>query len=308
MSTVAQLIDRTYRTWLYPAQERPITVPLTTTITAAQTTFVYDAGYLATEEEDLIDAGVVCEIDRELMLTASVNTGTRTVTVGKRGYMGTTAAIHTATADIVIAPLYPRQQVFDALADTIEGLWPDLYVKTTQTATSSTAPLEVPATVEDVIRFIYPETDSSTTRWLRGTIELLRDFPGSGGLPTPTNVAVQFLNIPSGQNGYLTYKARFTRPTLEADDLASTFGIPTRWDELVIAGAVMRIMGGRNMDLATAEYLSDLLEQQGFNAGTGERLFQSLSRLYGWLLDRARRDQAIYDEVGVLMNDVVVTG
>jgi hypothetical protein len=221
--------------------------------------------------------------------------------------MGTSAASHTAAADIVIAPLYTRQQVFDALADTIEGFWPDLYVKTTQAATSSTTFLEVPAAVEDVIRYIYPETDDATTRWLEGTVELLRDFPGSGGTPA-TNVAVQFLNVPSGQNGYLTYKARFTRPTAETDDLSTSYSIPTRWDELVVVGAVMRIMGGRNLDMATAEYLSDLLEQQGFNAGTGERLFQSLSRLYGWLLDRARRDQSIYDSVGVRMTEVIVTG
>jgi len=309
MSTVAQVINRTLREWLYPANERPIAAPLAANISSTSaTTFTYKDGFFAAEEEDLLDAGVVVEIDRELMFTSGIDTGSRTITVQTRGYMGTTAAIHTAGADIVLAPFYPRQHVFDALGDTIEGLWPDLYVKTTMAATAQTTPLEVPATVEDVVRYIYPETDSTNTRWLRGTIDLLRDFPGSGGTPTPTSVAVQFINVPSGQNGYLTYKARFTRPTTESDDLSTSFGCPTRWDELLIAGAVMRIMGGRNMDFATAEYLSDLLEAQGFPAGTGERLFQSMARLYNWLLDRARRDQSIYDEVGVLMTEVVVTG
>lgn len=309
MSTVAGLIERTYRDWLYPPSERPIVVPLTTTITAAQTTFVYDAGYLAPEEEDLIDAGVIVEIDRELMLTLRINTGTRTVTVGKRGYLGTTAAVHTAAADITVAPTYPRQALLDAMGDVVEGWFPDLYGKVTQALTSHSSPVEVPAAVEDVLRYLYEITDLTevaSTTWVEGNVKLLRDFPGSGGTPA-TEVSIEFVGVPDGKSGYLTYKRRFARPTVEASDLLTTYLIPTRWERLLMVGMVAQVISGRDIDSATSEFIQEALESQQFPVGSGRSIFQTLLSYYQYLMDLARRDMQVYDDIGVEMMEVVLT-
>ena len=74
MATFGELIDRTYREYLRPVEEQePLSQVANTDsitggtgLTAAGTTLQYKSGLFTPEEEELIGAGSVLEIDQEL--------------------------------------------------------------------------------------------------------------------------------------------------------------------------------------------------------------------------------------------------
>ena len=135
MSTNIQgLIDRTYREYLEPMDDlQPYTL-LTSSLTDSDETISFNGDLLTQEEEDIMEAGSIIEIDTELMLCKTLSTTADTVTV-VRGVRGTTAAAHSSGATIKITPPFPRQVVFDAVKDQIKNLYPTLFATETQQIT-----------------------------------------------------------------------------------------------------------------------------------------------------------------------------
>jgi hypothetical protein len=290
MSTVAAVIDRVYRDYLYPASDRPAMSRLTTTVTNAGTSIVYNPGLFTPEEEALLGAGSLIEIGCELMLIIVPNIESRTLTV-VRGQNGTTAAIHTAGDSIYVAPVYPRQVVFDAVADNVVRLYPTLWAVETDAITTDTIPVELESDAVEIIKFMYPDTDtiSGSTRWMHATASLLTDFPY-----VTSTVAIQFHeSVPSGRAGYLTYKRKFPRPTVETDDLtisSGTFLLLPQWERIIAVGAAVDVISARDIDLATQEFITETAAAESFPVGSGEKIRNSLIRYYEYLISQAQRD------------------
>ena len=93
-TTIGDLVDRVYREYLETPDNLISYTYLDTAITDTTTTTIsFDGNLLSIEEEDLLDAGTVIEIGKELMYCKSINTVDNTVTV-ERGVKGTTATTH----------------------------------------------------------------------------------------------------------------------------------------------------------------------------------------------------------------------
>jgi hypothetical protein len=75
-----------------------------------------------------VGKGIV-EIDEELMWVDSYDRVANTATVAPygRGYMGSTAATHTADTKVVISPTFPRMVIKKAINDTIRAMGSQLY-------------------------------------------------------------------------------------------------------------------------------------------------------------------------------------
>ena len=124
MATFGELIDRTYREYLRPVEEQePLSQVANTDsitggtgLTSSGTTLQYKAGLFTPEEEELIGAGSVLEIDQELLMVEDINTVAREITV-ERGRLGSTAAEHLNDTDIILKPKYPRLNVANAMGD-----------------------------------------------------------------------------------------------------------------------------------------------------------------------------------------------
>lgn len=297
MSTLGQLIDRTYREYLRPVEEQePLTqVANLDSITGGQgltstgTTLQYKEGLFTPEEEELIGAGSVLEIDTELVMVEDINTVSREITI-ERGRLGSTAAVHLEDTDIILKPKYPRLNVTNAIGDQVIGLFPALYaVKKTTLTTSSTQFVEMPAGTQ---RILQAKIDNSTTGGTATSftdvpLELLTDFAGS-----TTDAAVQFPTSPtSGKSVYVVYASKFTRPTAETDNLNTISGLEDFHEQIVMVGAVAQLLSELDVDASTQNYITENLEQRGVPVGSGERLRNALLRYYGVLLDRARREQ-----------------
>jgi len=311
LSTFGQLIDRTYREYLRPVEEQE---PLTQVanldtitggqgITAAGTTLKYKEGLFTPEEEELIGAGSVLEIDSELVMVEDINTVSREITV-ERGRLGSTAVEHTEDTDIILKPKYPRLNVANAIGDQVIGLFPALYaIKKTTITTASTQFVEMPAGTQRILQSKINNSTANTTVYSDIPLELLTDFAGS-----TTEAAVQFPSGPtSGKTVYVVYASKFTRPTDETTNLNTVSGLEDFHEQIVMVGAVAQLLSELDVDATTQNYITENLEQRGVPVGSGERLRNALLRYYGVLLDRARREQRSRFPQGVELYGITFT-
>ena len=184
MAAVSTLVDRIYRDFLNKPDDLAAFSRLDGAITDSDTSLTYEDGLFSVEEENLLEAGALVEIDQELMLVTDANPSTRVLTVS-RGYAGTTAAAHSDKDNIFLNPTFPRKSVFDAVADNIVRLYPSLYNVTTTNVTSNSTYAEVPAsTVEVLTSYVQ---NASGEQYTSAGIELLRDFP-----PSTTNTCLLY--------------------------------------------------------------------------------------------------------------------
>ena len=311
MSTFGQLIDRTYREYLRPVEEQePLsqvanldTITGGQGITAAGTTLKYKEGLFTPEEEELIGAGSVLEIDNELVMVEDINTVSREITV-ERGRLGSTAVEHAEDTDIILKPKYPRLNVANAIGDQVIGLFPALYaIKKTTITTASTQFVEMPAGTQRILQSKINNSTANTTVYSDIPLELLTDFAGS-----TTEAAVQFPSGPtSGKTVYVVYASKFTRPTDETTNLNTVSGLEDFHEQIVMVGAVAQLLSELDVDATTQNYITENLEQRGVPVGSGERLRNALLRYYGVLLDRARREQRSRFPQGVELYGITFT-
>lgn len=286
VGTVGGLVDRVYRDFLHPADDQPIVTTLNGALTNSATSVVYDDDTLAAEEESLLGPGVLVEVGRELMLVTAVDDGTNTLTV-VRGRNGTDAVAHDDAATLTVAPTWPRQVVFDAVGDTVVGLFPSLYsVKTTALTlplrTDADPITEAPGALIEPLHFTY--TSGAQVR----QADHVKWFQNLDATITASGVGVDAPGVAAGTSGWLTYRARFDRPTLESDDLAD-LGVESGWERMIVVGAAAQLLGARDVEQATYEFVTESLERQGFPVGSGSRVRDSLIRYYEYLLDQAKQ-------------------
>jgi len=94
--------------------------------------------YLGSTEN--LGKGIV-EIDEELMWVDSFDRIANTATVSPygRGYLGTTAATHTADTKVSISPTFPRYVIKKAINDTINAVGSTIYAAKVTTFTFNAA-------------------------------------------------------------------------------------------------------------------------------------------------------------------------
>jgi len=295
MAAVSTLVDRIYRDFLNKPDDLAAFSRLDGAITDSATSLSYEDGLFSVEEENLLEAGALIEINQELMLVTDANPSTRVLTVS-RGYAGTTATAHSDSDNIFLNPTFPRKSVFDAVADNIVRLYPTLYNVTTTDVTANSTYAEVPAsTVEVLTSYVQ---NASGEQYTSAGIELLRDFP-----PSSTNTAVQFYNTSNGKTVHLVVKRKFVRPTSETVDLATECLISDEYEQIVMVGAVADIVGATDIDATTQEFITEKLAAENYPVGSGERLRNALLRLRSLLIDEARGNlRSLYPAPVSIMN------
>lgn len=293
MATVGQLIDRTFREYLWPADDRPLTITLGAALTAAATSLTYDDDMMSVEEEQALGPGVLLDIwngdgGEQILLGGNLNTTTNTVDIEVRGANGTTAIAHDLGDVAYVSPTFTRRAVFDAVADNVEDLWPELWQVKTSALTlpnrTSAHLAEAPADMESPMSFRWTLTGG---RWRNADVLAFYDLPAA---EFASGKAVDVPDAPASEAGYLTYQAGFTRPTAEADDLSASFGIQAGWGRIIVIGAAAQLLAGREFEAVSQEFLTEQFEQQNYPPGSATDVAFRLWRLHRDLLDRAARE------------------
>ena len=225
MSTAGALLDRVSRQLLSGTVEERN--KLAVTVDADDTTFVmsYDLAGLR--------AGVVFEIDAELVYIWEATSGNKTLTV-ERGYMGTTPAAHTEGAIVVINPRFPKAQLLDALNQDIDdlssplnGLFRVISANVDYNGADRQVDLTSATSVIDLldVRLRYLDSDYPVIRKTR----LQRDLPTSD---FPSGFAIVFDESVMAGTLRVRYKAPFARVSALADDLQSVSFLPVTMEDI----------------------------------------------------------------------------
>ena len=314
MSTIGNLVDRTYREYLEPMDDIVSYTTLSTTINDSATSVVFNGDLLSVEEEDALDAGAIIEIGQELMICTDLNAVTNTITV-TRAARGTTATSHTAGDLIKISPPFPRKNVFDAVCDQIKNLFPTLFAVETQSVTTGTGytllgSQETPGTnnyIVSILSAISQYTDFTQNSDTTGVnfspvtcslVELPNPFTYTDNNGTSKTItyttgpsvvhAIQFANIATGHTAHVTFKKKFIEPTSEDNTLAN-IGLEDEYVPIIMAGVAAQMMAGRDIPSATTDYITDQLSVSNFPVGSSNSVRNSLLQYQQLLVNQARK-------------------
>ena len=326
-STIGDLVDRVFREYLEPAENVESYSYLTGGIDASVTTLAYANDLFSVEEEDALGAGAILEVGQELMFSTALNTVTNEITV-TRGARGTTAAAHTAGDLIKISPTFPRKNVYDAVSDQIENLYPTLFAVETKTITSGTGYRVIGTYGTDVDNNNYlvapvkaisqftdfsAGTDETGLKFIGVAVEMV-DLPNGftwtdedGVERTKTYTtgpqvvhALQFQGVSSGYECFVTFKKKFITPTAETDTLV-TIGLESEYEPIIMAGVAAQMVAGKDIKRVDAQYITDQMAVQNFPVGSGTSVRNSLLQYQNILIQQARKNlRAKYPEPVVL--------
>lgn len=278
MVTVGDVVDRILRDYLIPPDEQPTRFQVGAGgVDESAVTLPVDTAMLSPEETDLIGPGALIEAGSELMLIEATDDPPTSLTV-RRGMYGTDAASHTAGDYIVLAPDFPRRQVFEAVCDTVEALWPDLWVNNVAEVWTSTGPVELPADVGEItdIRAAWRDGWVPVESW-----DLIRGFPH-----VSTGVALQVGGSPNCAL-HVYYRQIPQRPTAESDELAD-LGVSDGWVKIIAVGATAEVIAGEDIDRATVEFITQALEMEGMQTA-GADIRNSLLQYQDFLMRPVKR-------------------
>ena len=278
MSTASALLDRVNRQLLSGTIEERN--KLSATVDSDDTSFVmsYDLAGLR--------AGTVFEIDSELVYIWEAVSGSKTLTV-ERGYMGTTAASHTAGAVVTLNPRFPKAQMLEALNQDIDdlssplnGLYRVVSTSIDYNGSDRQTDLTGATSVLDLIdvRLRYLDSDYPVIRMTR----LQRDLPTAD---FPSGYAIVFDESVMAGSLRVRYKAPFTRVSTISDNIQSVANIPTTMEDILELGVMSRVLSVREVKRNFIESQGDTRRSDEVGAGAMRDSFSNILRL--------RRDRII---------------
>lgn len=246
-----QLVSRVKQQLLGYTRDQASISYLVADMTAGASTFQVD-----TDTVKNISRGLV-EIDDELMLIKSFDQASGTVTVMGafgapvapmgRGVEGTTATAHLTNALVTDDPMYPRKRIKEAINDTIQATYPDLWVFDDYEFAWQAARYEypLPADAEDVYK-VTANTIGPSRVWFPNSSWRFNPqaSTGSQAVAGATGKSLQVMRdfIVPGRNVRVIYTKKPTILTNGADDFETVTGYPERYVDLITYGACWRLL------------------------------------------------------------------
>lgn len=248
MATFNDIVSRVKQQLLGYSRDQASISYLTAPMVASDTSFTVDIDTVKNVSRGLV------EIDDELILVKSRNPtdGIITVMAGTngRGVESTTASSHAVNAIVTADPRYPRQRIKEAINDTINGLFPDLWVFGEFEFNWIAARYEypIPADVEFVHK-VGTNTIGPSAIWFPNTTwrfdPKASTTPGQvKPTPTPTGKTIQILRdyITPGRAVRIVYGRKPNTLTNSNDVFDVTTGFPDRYLDLIVYGACWRLI------------------------------------------------------------------
>ncbi len=280
--TIGAIVDRLNRTYLYPPDAQPAKCFLNGAISNVATSLIVD-NFVLPEDEDLMAAGVIIEIESELIEVVIYDAATSTATLVNRAYQGTTATAHADDLAVILSPSFPRLSVFEAVADNILTLYPRLYTVTTGSVIAITAGV---AAMDDILAVevveAWEDGYSTSTDFDARIVDY---HPATGGRSLITNIRV-------GQV-WVRYRRRFGDVSQETTGEATTLdtlGMEQRWVNIVMAGAAGDLFAGRDIPASVTRWVGAVLEAENVPVGTRSNIARQLAAYREHLITQAAKE------------------
>jgi hypothetical protein len=256
--TFGQLVDKVaFNIQSGAAQQETATwINQTGGITSSATSFVVN-------ETNQIGRGLI-EIGDELIYVDKVDNASKTITVAPwgRGFRGTTAATAANNAKVVVAPVYPRKLIKDAINDTIQASYPELFSVGTHTFSfnSAVTTYSLPATTEYVLDVKW-QTIGSTKEWLNVRRYNTDKVANTTEFANGKTINI-FDSIDPGRTVQVVYAKAPSVLTSDSDVYETITGFPSSSVDCITYGAMARLL--MNIDAARVpaqSVESDMLDQ-----------------------------------------------
>lgn len=245
--TFAQIVDRVKQQLLGYTKDQASVSYLVAPMTATDTIINVDPG-----TAKALSRGII-EIDDEMILANSFDypsgVGTVLAGVNGRGHAGTVATTHDVNAIVTSDPRFPRARIKEAINDTINGTYPDLWVFDQYEFPYLSARYEypVPEDADDVYKVVV-NTIGPSGVWFPAQSWRFNPMASttSGQVkptPTPTGKTLQIYDrIVPGRNVRVSYTKAPSVLVDNDDDFTATTGYPERYLDMIVYGAVWRLL------------------------------------------------------------------
>jgi hypothetical protein len=285
MSTFAQLADRVEAVLHgYTENTEPATWLVSNATSTATTLSVYDAS--------VIGRGYV-QIDDEIVFVNSTDNVANTLSLAPwgRAQRGTTAAAHNQDAKVTMAPLFPRQEIKNAINDTINAMYPSIFAVGTYDFDYVAAQYsyQIPAAVQNVLSVTY-STVGPSKEWFPSRAWQLDRVADSDAFATTKSLSI-YSEIVPGQTVHVSYSKRPTLLVNNNDDYETVTGFPSYSEDVAIYGAAFRMISFLDPSrLGPQSAAADILD--GVRpTGSGQNAARFLYNIYQQRLNEVANNQ-----------------
>ena len=186
------------------------------------------------------------EIDEELMWVDSFDRIANTATVSPfgRGYLGTTAATHTAGTKVTISPTFPRHVVKRAINDTIRALGTSIFAvkQTSFTYNAAVTTYELDNLNIRNILTMHWEAIGPTKEWIRVKRFDFDSLPSINTWGSTAQTVTIGDIITPGRTVKVVYASEPTAFSNNSDVFTTVTGLPESVRDVVILGAAYRLL------------------------------------------------------------------
>jgi hypothetical protein len=244
MSTLQNMIDEVVINLAGYTYQQDRATHLTGTITTT-TSSSASPTILSLGSTENLGKGVV-EIDEELLWIDSFDRVANTATVSPygRGYLGTTAATHTADTKVTISPTFPRYVIKKAINDTVRALGSSIFAvkQTTFTYNAAITTYELENLNIRNILTMHWESIGPSKEWIRVKrfdFDALPEITTWGA--TSQTVTIGDIITP-GRTVKVVYATEPAALSTNSDVFTTTTGLPESVRDVVILGAAYRLL------------------------------------------------------------------
>ena len=232
-----------------------------------------------------ISTGII-QIDDELIYVDSYdrNTGVLSIPPYGRGYNGTTASSHAVGTRVIVSPTFPSVDIKEAINDTIQAVFPDLYATDTHTFSYSTArsTYALPDEVETVLGVSF-QTTGPSKEWLPVRGWRVDPMANTSAFNSKNSISL-YSGIEPGRTVQIFYTSAPTVMDTNDDDFEIVTGLPQSCKDVIVLGASARLASFVDPGRLT------------FGSAESDQQSQIAGRSYGAGTNTAKYLLALYDK------------
>jgi hypothetical protein len=232
-----------------------------------------------------ISTGII-QIDDELIYVDSYdrNTGVLSIPPYGRGYNGTSAATHQNGARVIVSPTFPSVDIKEAINDSIQAVFPDLYSTGTHTFSYSTAKstYPLPDEVETVLGVSF-QTTGPSKEWLPIRGWRVDPMANTTAFNSRNSISL-YSGVEPGRTVQIFYTSAPVVMDSNDDDFEIVTGLPASCKDVIVLGASARL----------ASYVDP--GRLTFGSAESDQQSQIAGRSYGAGTNTAKYLLALYDK------------
>ena len=187
----------------------------------------------------------IIEIDDELLLVDTYDKTSNTLTIMPgfgRGYQHSTAVAHNQYAPVILSPQFPRISIKQAINDTINSVYPKLWMNATTTLTYNPAvtTYSLPTDIQDITAMSWQSVGPSK-EWIPVTRWRHDKMANTTAFTTGETVSI-YDSITPGRTIQVAYKKAPTILTNSSDEFVTVTGLPATARDVICLGAAYKLV------------------------------------------------------------------